>query len=281
MERLPGSRPTVKFLHVPKTAGTSVRFFLSGFFPRREICPAIHPHEFREIPPAQLRRYRLFAGHYDWRLLDAVGGDCFTFTVLRHPVERLLSYYFFQRRQGQRLRPGKLSKPENQGFRAAMELPPDEYFCDDSRWDLRRHIDDLNDNFYAYYFAGRSFGARGALEGQDGDAVVAQALSNLRGLDRIYLTDDLSVLEREITALLGATNGPPPLRELRSRLLTLRRIRMHVGRGDADERLKALGDLGATSRTLDRLHDMTRLDLEIWSEILGWRDGPRHGLAQH
>jgi hypothetical protein len=71
----------VKFLHVPKTAGTSVRIFLQQFFLSRHICPATDNLEFLALSPEQLRSYRLFTRHFDWTHLDQIEGESFTFSI--------------------------------------------------------------------------------------------------------------------------------------------------------------------------------------------------------
>lgn len=101
--RAKGDARTLKFLHLHKTAGTSVRSFLERFFRPEEICPAGFRHQFQALSSDQLRRYRMFAGHLDWEELDQVEGPSFTFTVLREPRERLLSYYFFMRAEAVRM----------------------------------------------------------------------------------------------------------------------------------------------------------------------------------
>ena len=225
----------VKFLHVPKTAGASVRNFLHAFFPKAEICPAIHPHELREIPPGDLGRYRVFAGHYDWSYLDAVEGESFTFTVLRHPVERLLSYYLFLRRRGSKLSRSQLEAPAFAGMRAAVTMSPDEYFCGAGEDEVRFHSDDLNDNFYAYYLAGRSFGARAWMRGESDAAIVSLALSNLTLIDRVYLTHDLAGLEADLSSMFGR-GAPRNLSQWWLRRAGLRGIRVHDSRtGLADK----------------------------------------------
>jgi hypothetical protein len=83
---------SVIFLHIPKTAGQSVHGFLHAQFQPEEFCPARENFQLLPIPIERLQKYRLFSGHLDWSLLDAVPEPRFVFTVLRRPIERILSF---------------------------------------------------------------------------------------------------------------------------------------------------------------------------------------------
>lgn len=96
----------------------------------------------------------MFPGQFHWHALDQIEGPSFTFSVLRQPVARIASFYFFLRAVAARSDPAKLSGPHMQGIHAALTLPPDAFFCDSGSPEVRTHIDDLFDNFYTFYFAG-------------------------------------------------------------------------------------------------------------------------------
>jgi hypothetical protein len=86
------SRPYY-FLHIPKTAGTSLIHLLTQRFPPEQVCPAQIWSLLLEIPREQLGRYRLFLGHLYHYLLDYLDRPAITFTFLRDPLERALSHY--------------------------------------------------------------------------------------------------------------------------------------------------------------------------------------------
>jgi hypothetical protein len=87
------------FLHVPKTGGS----WLSAAI--RTTLPA---HEFYEVPSERighvpvallLDRFTVVAGHFTVAHLTHVLNDAFTFTLLRDPVDRVVSLYHFYRQQ--------------------------------------------------------------------------------------------------------------------------------------------------------------------------------------
>lgn len=99
---------TLIFLHVPKTAGVSMSRTIIRHFAEDEIFHVRSPaHErapvfskdhgtvddFRQLPESQRGRYRLILGHMHFGLHEHVPRPCAYVTVLRDPVERLLSHY--------------------------------------------------------------------------------------------------------------------------------------------------------------------------------------------
>ena len=263
----------IKFLHVPKTAGTSVRIFLQQFFLSRHICPATDNLEFLALSPEQLRSYRLFTGHFDWTHLDQIEGESFTFSILRRPQDRLVSYYFYMRAEGAKLDERRLALDENRGFHAALTLPPDAFFCDGGTDEVRRHLDALFDNFYAYYFAERYFDARRRIRvgtSISETELLAKANRSLDALDGLYSIDDLAAVEEDLVA--ACTRGiVGRWGALRARFSPLRSLTLNQGSGNHASRIADLKSLGATRRTFDRLEEMTRLDDVIWKRMTSRR----------
>ncbi len=264
----------VKFLHIPKTAGTSIRSFLARFFLSRHICPAIDNKQLRTLPIEQLRSYRMFSGHFHWKSLDQIEGPSFTFSVLREPVARILSFYFFLRAVAANKDPRALATPQMFGIKAASVLPPDDFFCGGAG----QHMDDLFDNFYTFYFASRSFGARGPMRARQvsESRLLSKAHRNLDLLDGLYTTDDLDLLQEDIVDAFGR-RGIGRWGALRSRLSPLPAMNLNNREGDFASRVAELRLLGATNRTFDRINEMTRLDNALWKEQFGHRPPSRFG----
>lgn len=214
-----------------------------------------------------MNSYRLFAGHIDWARLDQIEGDCFTFSVLRQPQERLVSYYFYLRAEASKLDPTSLAKPNRQGEKAALMLSPDEFFCEGGSPEVRNHLDTHFDNFYSHYFAERSFDTRRHIKA--GKTILeaellARAQHNLGRLDGLYSVGDLTLLQKDIIAACGQ-NGMGRWGTLRSLISPLQSIRQNSNAGDFVSRINDLKSLGATHRTFDRIDEMTRLDNVIWA----------------
>lgn len=86
--------PRLYFLHIPKTAGTTVRDWLQPLFREREQLPAEHLADLDKIDPDQLHEFCFAAGHFGWRLMeisDRCGAGFEAITVLRDPIELALS----------------------------------------------------------------------------------------------------------------------------------------------------------------------------------------------
>src|SRR5690349_2068580 len=85
------------FVHVPKAGGSSVVAALRGslgraVFHSQERIPQSVPLEYL------LNRYPLVAGHFTLaQLSPSILQDSFVFTVVREPVDRALSLYYFYR----------------------------------------------------------------------------------------------------------------------------------------------------------------------------------------
>lgn len=251
---------SIVFLHVPKTAGQSVHHFLKHLVGAASVAPARVNEQLYLLSIAELRRYRLFSGHLDWALLDCVQQPKYIFTILRNPVDRILSFYFFLRAEAQKLSEEELRRPENQGKHAVLHLSCDDYF-NGGKPHIRNFLDNHYDNFYMYYFAGRTYDARQRLLARKAanpsfttERILKMALDNLDLLDGVYTIDHLDRLERDLRFATGFRDEQPSLADLH----------INRGAGHPADRLKALESLGATEMTFERIRSMVAQDEEIW-----------------
>lgn len=88
------------FEHVPKCAGTAAMKFLERQYARRRTYTVYdrRPDEcgtFRQMPESRRHAYDLVIGHGAHRLIDWCAPDAVTATVLRQPVDRIVSHYYY------------------------------------------------------------------------------------------------------------------------------------------------------------------------------------------
>lgn len=104
VSRLFQSPQRLLFDHVPKCAGTTVSSYLAGHYSTRltfhtdGTSPATSVKRFQELPEAERCRYRLITGHETHALLDYVDRSTLTMTILRDPIDRIVSHYFYVKR---------------------------------------------------------------------------------------------------------------------------------------------------------------------------------------
>jgi hypothetical protein len=200
----PVSDTVIVFLHIPKTAGQTVHSELARAVGAKAVSP-VRVHTQAETGAAQFPPgYRLYSGHLDWDALDTVPALRFTFTVLRDPLERIASFYFFMRRQAEACPSDELAKPGRSGMRMAIEHGPDGYFFGGTpQW--RRFVEDHYHSTYCSYLVTRRMRGYARVADLDHDTLVSQAQKAARGLDGVYSVDDLGRLEQDISQRVGIT----------------------------------------------------------------------------
>jgi len=149
-------------------------------------------------------------------------------------------------------------------MKAAMQLSCDDYFTAGPP-SIRNFLDNHYDNFYTHYMATRIFKGRprtlGMLKSDPDfteEKLLALAIANMSTLDGVYPVDGLQRLEDDLLKKAGrGVTG-----------MSLADIRVNVGEGDQTiSRMEKLRALGATSRTFNKIAEMTRLDREIWRVV--------------
>ncbi len=90
------------FLHIPKTAGFTLQKIIERQYPPQSIY-TLEPsnelesiREFQSLDPAQRAKTRLLKGHLNMgqKLHEYLPQPVTYFTILRDPVERVLSHYY-------------------------------------------------------------------------------------------------------------------------------------------------------------------------------------------
>lgn len=100
---------TAIFLHIPKTAGTTLSRIVERQYPRRHtytIMETTGPHsgrpqDFAQLPDAQRASIRLVKGHVAFGIHRTLPTPFTYFTMLREPTARVLSHYAHARRDPQ------------------------------------------------------------------------------------------------------------------------------------------------------------------------------------
>jgi Galactose-3-O-sulfotransferase len=105
------SKPVLLFLHIPRTAGTTLnRAIRLRADSKREILASPFRNysswkkylaHVQSLPPDRLDRIRYFRGHFSYGIHELLPKPALYVTMLRDPVDRVLSsYYFFIRQLG-------------------------------------------------------------------------------------------------------------------------------------------------------------------------------------
>ncbi len=97
------SAEVIVFYHLPKSGGTTLNAILKRNYPAEafvECGPDTHAFvaELKTWPAERLAAIRLLQGHFPFGLHDLLPQPARCFTLLRDPIERVISYYYHARR---------------------------------------------------------------------------------------------------------------------------------------------------------------------------------------
>src|SRR5256886_1531070 len=91
----------VIFLHVPKSAGTTLNRLIEWEYPLLAMY-TVDPVLFRwsrarlwRLPKRRLKRFRVFKGHMKFGLHEVLAQPATYITVLRDPIDRMISAFYF------------------------------------------------------------------------------------------------------------------------------------------------------------------------------------------
>jgi hypothetical protein len=97
------AQESVIFIHVPKAAGTTLNRLIEWEYPLLEIY-SVDPYLFRwstahlwRLPKRRLKRFRVFKGHMIFGLHEILPQAATYITILRDPVDRVMSAFYFMR----------------------------------------------------------------------------------------------------------------------------------------------------------------------------------------
>src|SRR3972149_251712 len=88
------------FVHIAKTAGSTLLSIMENVFNRDEILYLYDNDDYpqnveglKRMSGQEKRRYRLFTGHFPFGLHEYISQPCKYITILREPVDRVISTY--------------------------------------------------------------------------------------------------------------------------------------------------------------------------------------------
>jgi hypothetical protein len=96
------AQPPLFFIHIMKTAGTSLRTIVRAQFDDADLYPSrrydADMHEANNsiryllsIPAERRKRIRAYMGHFPYVVTQLLGEELTTLTILRHPIDRAIS----------------------------------------------------------------------------------------------------------------------------------------------------------------------------------------------
>jgi hypothetical protein len=204
------------FDHIPKTAGTSVIAAMGRAIGESGTLPEpVYPHH---VVLASAGAHRFRAAHMWFHPHEILGADWFYATLLRDPIDRFLSQYYFHRAHRDHVLRGEVTDPVVAG---AVHLGLEDYLSSDSA-DLRRSYTNLQ----AAHFARRVCDDPESL---DNDGLLDAAIASLAEYDLVGVfadpqgfvdvyCDALSV-PRQVLPHMNANANRPQADELSDSLL--------------------------------------------------------------
>jgi hypothetical protein len=213
----PGRNRKLVFLNIPRTGVTTLHEQISKAFDRAEICP----HRLglpAECSAEELEGYRFFSGCFTPDEVRRIPGEKYVFTVLRDPVERLLSLRDSGLLPGSAgdAGPGSAGSPRvlsHQGVKGLRQI-----LDNGMARQLAGSIAVTDDGTYL----SEKDGVRTVLAPSE---IVRLALTNLAGLDFVGFSDELDMAYARIAHDFGLPQAAGALPRRRASAAT----RSHAG----------------------------------------------------
>ena len=252
-------KPNIAFLHIPKTAGQSIHNWISNNYNSEQICPARTNEQLFRIPPIELKKYNFFSGHLDWNILKSIKTFDYVFSVLRRPSERIVSFYFYLKKEAEERQ--RKNKNESLPPGLAMALLPINQYFENEDINKRMFIDNHYNNFYAYYFASGSYNGfqRYASRNNVSDAKLLSLATEMISCDydKIFGMETIDELPKVLASKFNFNEG------------TLENINKNksYGPGTRETDIAALAAKAGWDWN-SKLNELTRIDNILYTHIL-------------
>ena len=183
------------FLHIPKAGGSSLRRFFSTLFGQSSVFPEPKIEKTELSSLLNRGRPKVYMKHIDY--VNLPDTPMYKATMLRHPVERLLSVYSYSINSGKQ-------PPLIGGIDPNMSLLE---FLGSEKPAIRMNVRNAQTWQLGYGYHTRE---RNAYRAQGGTDILNTAKSNLQSIDFVGILEQSDQFREKILSSFGVKGEKPP-----------------------------------------------------------------------
>ena len=176
--------PRICYLHIGKSAGTWLRSQLAKNYYPSERCELLFQSQFCDVPREVYIEKKFFSAHLEFE--TAIDLDAKLITVLRNPVDRILSLYYYWK---------EVENGPKEVKNQSLEAFLDEYIGSTSQ--------DLDDAQTWQIAAGHTNATRKKYSHLSKDEVLRKAIDNLERFDVVGIFENLPRVASDIKNAFG------------------------------------------------------------------------------